>query len=529
MFAHRHTQTNDISSSCVSLHTPSFVLLLRPPPPPCPLSDNKVNGFWSCENPDTLAGDLKQTLGYRGFVMSDWGATHSTSIMAGLDMEMPQQHRMNPDAIKAGIAAKNITRAAVDDAVLRILRAMFAVGVMDEPARAWDPKKLAANVTTDASLASARRLAAGSTVLLKNDAGVLPLPKGKHIALLGFVGRGAVVHGGGSGGVVASYIVSPRDGIGLANTGGKVSSNNGTDLAKAAAVAAKADYAIVFVGTLSHEGYDRESLSLDDGCEKDPKHPDNQCEGNAHNQNALVEAVAAANPNTIVVMSVPGAILTPWAGKVKALLTTFMPGQQAGNAIADILFGAVNPSGRLPLTFPNKENEQDFTPAQWPGLPDPTKPAYANYTEKLLFGYRYYDHHNITFTTGFPFGHGLSYTSFAYKLVSCDKNKVVITVENTGTVPGQEVAQLYLGFPAAAGEPVKQLKGFQKVPSLAPGSAAKVAFSLTARDRSIWSVTKHAFVEVPGTFAVHVGGSSRDIRLTASFTTSMTSRSSSGL
>ena len=152
------------------------------------------------------------------------------------------------------------------------------------------------------------------------------------------------------------------------------------------------------------------SLSLDDGCSDAV-----QCGKNSSSQNALIEAVAKANAKTVVVLSVPGAVLTPWSGDVAALLTNFMPGQQAGHAIADVLYGKVNPSARLPITFPNKENETEFSPSQWPGLPDPAKPsgppANANYTEGLLVGYRYYEAHQIPFTTGFPFGHGLSYTS----------------------------------------------------------------------------------------------------------------------
>merc|ERR1712048_1250435 len=166
------------------------------------------------------------------------------------------------------------------------------------------------------------------------------------------------------------------------------------------------EYAIVFVGTLSHEGGDRASLSLDDGCDG--------CQGNAHKQNEMIAAVAKANAKTIVVASVPGAVLMPWSGDVAAILTNFMPGQQAGNAIADVLFGKVNPSAKLPLTFPNSENDLELSQAQWPGLPDANKPTYAYYLEKLLMGYRFYDAHNISFKTGFPFGHGLSYMTFEY-------------------------------------------------------------------------------------------------------------------
>jgi beta-glucosidase len=474
-------------------------------------SYNKINGAWSCENPITLAHDLKIATGFEGYVMSDWGATHSTSIMEGLDMEMPGAGHMNSDKIKAGLGNSTITNAAIDDSVTRILQAMFAVGVMDEPASAWDAKKLLNNVTTDASVASVRKLSALSTVLLKNDGDVLPLPADKKIAVIGFGTDGAVVHAGGSGSVVASYIATPFDGINAAaGSGATVTFNNGTDLVAAAAAAKDADYAVVFVATLSHEGGDRASLSLDDGCTVDKF---GQCKGNNNNQNAMIEAVTKANAKTIVVASVPGAILMPWSGDVAAILTNFMPGQQAGNAIADVLFGKVNPTAKLPITMPNKENEQNFSPAQWPGLPDPSKPAYANYTEKLEVGYRYYDAHNVQFTTGFPFGHGLSYTTFGYSNLKTQGRTVTFDVENTGKVTGGEVAQLYLGFPKAAGEPPLVLRDFEKV-TLEPGASQTVSFTLPADATNVWDADAHAWKAITGDFGVVVGSSSRDHRLT---------------
>jgi beta-glucosidase len=476
---------------------------------------NKINGDWSCENPVTLKHDLKEVMGFKGYVMSDWGATHSTSLMRGLDMEMPSAKWMNASYIKPDLAAGTITTAGIDDAITRILRPMFSVGVMDEPVSTWDWKRLEKNVTTDISLKSARHLAAISTVLLKNDDAVLPLPQNKKLALLGFAGSNAVVHGGGSGSVVPSFVASPLAGISAeAGDGAKVEFNNGTDIAAAAALASSADYAIVFAGTLSHEGGDRDSLSLDDGCTPDQY---GQCQGNHDNQNALIEAVAKANSKTIVVLSVPGAVLTPWAGKVAAIVTNFMPGQQAGNAIADVLFGKVNPSGKLPITFPNHENEIGFSQEQWPGIENPKSPTYAYYSEKLLVGYRYYDAHNITFSTGFPFGHGISYTTFEYSGLTVNARKdsaaVTFSVKNTGKVPGAEVAQLYLSFPAEAGEPPRQLKGFEKTKVLGSGEVAKVVKALRPRDFSIWDVTQHAWKVVPGEYRLSVGTSSRDLRL----------------
>ena len=480
-------------------------------------SYNKINGVWSCENPITLKDDLKNTSKFKGYVMSDWGATHSTSIMQGLDVEMPSAKFMNPDKITAGLKDKSIDQAAIDDAVYRILYAMFAVGVMDEPLSAWDWNKLKTNSTTEASVASSRRLSAASTVLLKNDQDILPLPtSGSHsYAVLGFASDNAVVHGGGSGKVVPSYVARPLDGVTLAaGADATVTYNDGTDLDAAAALAADSDYAIVFVGTLSHEGKDRDSLSLDDGCRIDKG--ENQCIGNNDRQNELITRVAAVNPNTIVVASIPGAIVMPWSRHVNisAILVNFLGGQQAGNAIADVLFGLVNPSARLPITLPNTENDLNFSLAQWPGLPDPKKPEYANYTEQLLIGYRYYDAYQIDFTSGYPFGHGLSYTTFNYSqlVISSTDQTITFDLENTGAVAGAEVAQVYLGFPAVAGEPPLQLKGFSKV-NLEAGQKKTVTINLTARDLSIWNVIDHDFTVVKGDFQVQVGASSRDLRL----------------
>jgi len=388
---------------------------------------------------------------------------------------------------------------------------MFAVGVMDEPASAWDWTKLKANVTTADSVASARRLSAQSTVLLKNNNGILPLPQNKKIAIIGFGKDGAVIHGGGSGSVVASFVSTPFDGISAqAGQGATITFSNGTDLDEATSIAKAADYAVVFVGTVSSEGSDRKSLSLNDGCSV--HRGEHQCEGNNEKQNEMIVAVSQANKNTIVVASVPGAILMPWSPNVAAILTNFMPGQQAGNAIADVLFGRVNPSGKLPLTFPNKENETAFSPAEYPGWPDPKNPTYANYSEKLLVGYRYYDANRITFSTGFPFGHGLSYTTFDYSQLKCAQLLCTFVVKNTGKVPGQEVPQLYLKFPDEAQEPPLQLKGFVKTSVLAPGESKTVSIQLTNRDISIWDDQQHKWAVVSGTFGVFVGASSRDIR-----------------
>lgn len=488
------------------------------------IGNHSADFAWSCENPVTLKRDLKSFMKFKGFVMSDWGATHSTSIMQGLDMEMPSAGFMNEDKIKAGMKTGDITQAGIDDAVFRILLPMFSVGVMDEPSSVWDWSHLAANTTTAASVESARRLSALSTVLLKNEKDVLPLPAKASIAVLGFGDEGAVTHGLGSGRVDPSFTATPLYGIrAAAGRGSTVVFNDGTNISEAASIAKQAEYAIVFVGTISSEGHDRASLSLDDGCTFQESSKDSQCKGNRDKQNSLVSAVAAANPKTIVVASIPGPTLMPWSKDVPAILTNFMPGQQAGNAIADVLFGKVNPSAKLTMTIPNRENEMNFTTAQWPGAPDPNNPTYAEYSEGLLVGYRYYEAKNVQFEYGFPFGHGLSYTTFNYsdltvKQAAQQSHEVSFIVTNTGKRAGSEVAQLYLTFPASAGEPPNQLKGFRKTRTLNPGESEQVVLIVTLDDRSIWDVASHSWKPVKGQFQIKVGSSSRDLRMADSLT-----------
>lgn len=472
-------------------------------------SYNKVNGAWSCENPTTLAQDLKRTLGFQGYVMSDWGATHSASIMQGLDMEQATQTYMNGQVLKLALDAGNVSQAAIDDSVARILWSMLSTGVMDEPLSTWDRKNIKRNVTSEASRSSARRLAAASTVLLKNAGGVLPLRTDSRIAVIGLGDANAVTHSFGSGRVDPSRVVTPLAGIRAAVApSSAVTFRSGNDTESAASAARAADYAIVFVGTLSGEGQDRSSLSFDTGMPS------------LLNQNELVRAVAAANSKTIVVASAPGAVLMPWSNSVAAVLLNFMPGQEVGSAVADVLFGRVNPSAKLPLTLPNSENETRFSPDQWPGGPDPARPAHASYSEKLLVGYRYYDAHGLNFSTGFPFGHGLSYSTFEYSNLSIDDGgapglaaRVAFTVENSGRAAGAEVAQLYLGFPSGAGEPPRQLRGFEKTRVLQPGERQRVALPLRPRDLSVWDEAAHAWSLARGTFQVVVGASSRDARL----------------
>ena len=431
------------------------------------------------------------------------------------------------------VAAGTVSQATIDEKATRIVYSMAALGILDPP---YNNNTADMDVTSPAHAALARQLAAASTTLLKNEGGLLPLLPQKNGKLtIGLIGAAAIngtaIFGGdGSGKVTPKRAVTIEEALiahfGVANV------RHAKDGANAAAVAAAADVAIVVLAQTSTEGHDRANLTLA--------------------QSELVPLAAAANKNTIVVTISPGPYLTaPWLGAAAALLDMGLPGEQEGSALVDVLTGAVNPAGRMPHTMPNVENEVRMTEAQYPGTapactnsypenctgagsppacgdtPDPTPaatggaatcvPTYANYTEGLEVGYRWYDAHGVA--PAFAFGHGLSYTTFGYAglSVSADDRAVSATVTNTGKVRGAEVAQLYLRYPEAAGEPFKQLRGFQKV-ALEPGASATVRFALPDRWLSTWDEGTHAWKLARGTFAVHVGASVADIRLSTNFT-----------
>ena len=504
-------------------------------------SYNRIDGRYSCENAEELS--VLRELGFDGWVMSDWGATHSLSLTQGLDMEMPFEAHMGAEAVARALGRGELSLEDIDRTVLRTLGPMLRMGVMDAPAEQWNWRRAAHNVTSLHSAMEARRLSAAATVLLKNEppqtpneppppkepprsaraalARLLPLPTGRRYALLGLADRAdCITHGGGSGAVTGSYVTSPLEGFRLAAGGSAVVSYaSGRNLSAAVALALAADYAIVFAGDTASEGRDRTSLALpclpasDGGVLLRPRSGGAlapACVG-ASSQDELIAAVAAAQPKTVVVLSVPGAVLTPWRAQVPAILTNFMPGQAVGHAVADVLFGVVSPAARLPLTWPNRENETALSSEQWPGVkPHGAGFRHANYTEGALIGYRYYDQHRIT--PAFAFGHGLGYAAFRYANLEVSRSGVSFALSNEGTRIAAEVPQLYLGFPPEVGEPPKLLRGFRKV-ELRPHETRRIHFELCASALSVWSVEAHKWVEVDGGFDVMIGASSQDIRL----------------
>jgi hypothetical protein len=378
---------------------------------------------------------------------------------------------------------------------------MFRFGLFDNPSTG----NIKAVVTNAVHQQFARDCAAAGTVLLKNRGAFLPLKTNSihSIAVIGSAASTAPISiPRGSSEVRLPYNITPLAGIASrAGTGITVrySQGDGGNIAAAVSLARSSDIAVVCVGQQTGEGADRSSLSL-------PK-----------DQDALVSAVAAVNKNTIVVLYCSSATLMPWSANIAAALVAWYPGQENGNALAQVLFGDVNPSGRLPVSFPAAASQVPAnTTAQFPGVN-----GHAAYSEGLNIGYRWYDANNIT--PRFPFGHGLSYTTFRYSNLTVSpvsaSGQVQIGFEltNTGSRTGAEVPQLYLSFPAAAGEPPKLLKGFTKV-SLSPGQSQQVTFNLDWQDLANWDAAARGWLVTPGKFKVMVGASSRDLRLTGSFT-----------
>jgi beta-glucosidase len=408
---------------------------------------------------------------------------------------MPDQSFFG-SALEAAVKAGTVPQSRVDDMVLRILTALYTIGEFDHPVSG----KITNDVTSTQHDQLTRQLASSSTVLLKNNNNLLPLPKTglKVVSVFNAPASTRVISGGGgSGSVVPKYQISVLTGItAVLNQTGSVNITfyGGSSTAQAAALAKASDVAICVMATTSSEGSDRPNLSL------------------PTDQMSICNAVGKAQPKTVAVVITPGAILTDWADNVEAVLVAFMPGQEEGHAIADILFGTVNPSAKLPVTFPNKENEVGFKADEYPGVN-----LQEYYREQLNVGYRWYATHQIK--PRFAFGFGLSYTTFSLTNLAISGRTVRVSLQNTGKVAGAEVVQLYLGFPASAGEPPIQLKGFQKV-NLTPGSTQVLTFQLNDKSLSIWDVGTHSWKVQSGTFTVYVGTSSEDLPLkqTVTFT-----------
>ena len=496
-------------------------------------SYNRLNGEYACENSLLLTDILKTQWHFPGQIQSDWGATHTTAkaINAGLDEEEgsdagPSYFGRVP--VLFALANHDVTQDRIDDMVRRKLYAMITSGVMD------DSPQGGAKIDFDAARKFAQSVEEQSIVLLKNDHHQLPLPPSKltRIAVIGSHADAAVMSGGGSADTMHPVTGSFEGCEGLEfvdhngcgwwrnpwlkipvpltraiqelSQGSEVEFSGVRDeqapfrayspgeIADAVALARKSDVAIVVVAQPAGEDFgDLRTLSLE----------------NPLNQNELVDAVAAANPHTIVVIESGNPILMPWKDKVAAIIEAWYPGEAGGKALANVLFGKVNPSGKLPFTFPLRN--EDTPTWSYTGVisKDPI------YSEKLNMGYRWYDTKKIA--PLFEFGYGLSYTHFTYSDLSVKRDTdrtlhVSFSVKNDGAVRGAEVPQVYLGIDYA-GEPPLRLGDWSKI-QLNPGQSQKVNIVISPRTQSIWDTSANDWRVIPDA-AVYVGASSRDIRL----------------
>jgi len=474
---------------------------------------NKVQGDYACGNDYLLNRVLKGDWGYKGWVMSDWGAVHDVAdLMKGLDQQSGEQldSQVWFDApLKAELAAGRIPAERVADAVHRILRSLYAVGA-DKP-RGEGP------IDYDAHARTVRGIAAEGLVLLKND-GALPLTDqpGKILVVGGHADAG-VLSGGGSSqvtpyggpplfvtisgpGATASYAralymaSSPLKSLQSALPKAQIEFENGYDIAAAAARAARADRVIVFATQWQAEGWDHASMSLPEG------------------QDALIAALAKANSNVTVVLETGNPVAMPWLHDVKAVLQAWYPGEEGGAVIADVLTGAVNPSGHLPMSFPADETQLPRPSIPGLGLPA-TATAAIDYTEGSDVGYRWYAAHHLQ--PLFPFGFGLSYTSFELSspqlTVSKGRHPTVAAtfkVRNTGARAGAAVPQLYLV--SAAGKPCLRLVGFQRL-ELPPQAASSVTVTIDPRLLASWNVAAHRWQISPGTYQFALGHSASEL------------------
>ncbi len=465
-------------------------------------SYNRLNGAYACENEWLLEHVLRDDWGFEGYVLSDYLAAHpdgtARSLENGLDFEPWPGISYSPLQVNLALLAGLASPTTVDSHVGWILRTHFAYGAFDRDGYVDDDDQ----IDKAGHLQIASDIEEQAITLLENR-GALPIGTGvARIAVIGAVADTFQARTGSAGITpFPGYSITPLSGIRdrAAAAGIEVVYHPGDDRAAAAAVAASADVALVFVADTSGEGADKPCLHLDCGFLPPPL------------QDHLIEAVAEVNPNTVVVLETGGPVLTPWRDDVNAIVEAWIPGVGAGTAIARVLFGDVDPGGRLPVTFP--KHDGDLPTAndleKYPGLLERVV-----YKEGLLVGYRWFDANEIE--PAYAFGHGLSYTSFAYADLAItpegDGAVVEVDVTNTGARAGVDVVQVYLGFPSNSpvAQPPKVLRGFAKV-ALAPGETTRARISLDRRAFSYWNTSAHDWSVAPGCYEVMVGRSSRNI------------------
>jgi beta-glucosidase len=487
-------------------------------------SYNRINGDFGCENTYTLRDVLKRDWGFKGFVISDWAATHSTekASAAGLDQEQPMADYFGPK-LKQAVTAGKVPLSEIDDHARRVLYAEFLSGIVDFPVEKSVPD-------VEKGLEAAQHVEEKSIVLLKNDSAVLPIDPSKvhTIAVIGGHADVGMISGGGSAQVdppVGNAIMPPGKGAThwqdhiwfptsplralqakLPNT--KIDYDSGADLNSAASFAKGADLAIVFAYQWLAEDMDVQSLSLPD------------------NQDALIERVAEANPHTIVILETGSAVTMPWVNKVTGVVEAWYAGSSGHKALANVLTGDVNPSGKLALTFPQSENDlpraviepapaapQNLTAADLAN--SPAGKFAVRYDEGAAVGYKWFEvQHKQPL---FAFGYGLSYTTFGYSTLSVDSaaKTARFTVKNTGTRAGAEIAEVYARLPKGSDEPFKRLVGWKRI-TLAPGESQTVTVSIDPQVLETFDEMKNGWNLTPGDYEVLVGPSSDETPLTGS-------------
>jgi len=470
---------------------------------------NRVRGVYATEYRYTLTDILRHEWGFQGYVQSDFWSCRSAapSLNAGMDHEMPDAKWLNEDNVKAALNDTSLEIETVDRALVRRYTQMFRFGQFERP---YEPGEIDAQ----AHGAVSRRIGTEIAVLLKNEGGLLPLdPQTGSIAIIGqalYVDE-ACQGGGGSSKVIPLYTVPPVDGMrdvlkdlgGPANVSKVTVSDDLSNLEDAKAAAAQADVVVIMAGLVATEGNDQPDMNM------------------LNDQNRLIAEVAPVNSRTVVVLKDGNPVLMPWIDAVPAVLETWNQGEEDGHAVADLLFGVVNPSGKLPTSYPRSEDETPTAghPERYPGTDEGDGYPVIRYSEGLEMGYRWYQAQGVP--PLFPFGYGLSYTTFELTDVSVDPGErpgsapitVGATLTNTGRVAGAEVVQVYLGLPASTDQPPKRLVGFQKV-KVEPGASEQIRIVVdpeaTNHPLSVWSYCERNFTIPSGDYTVYVGTSSDD-------------------